>query len=213
VPESSIVDKVITLRLNSNWVPIGKASVKDALIAMNSTNGENLAAVGLNIEYDKKDGEWDFSNPIVMEPVGWARWIKLPLREFDFAVHTSKLTIRVPTVIIATNYGKVPKKYFRPTPEGIRQRDQNTCQVTGKILPNNQLNIDHNLPKSRGGKDTWENMTLMDKELNSKKGDKTLEEMGWKLIRKPKAPAAIPVSALIKEARSFDWNHFLIKDK
>lgn len=208
-----VENQMITLRLNAGWNPIGYTSIKDAIIALNSVspNGEN-AAIALDIEYKKdQNGLWDFDNPLYINPVKWADWLGLKIRDFDLVIRTTKLSIRAPTVIISPGYNKMPFKYFRPTPSAIRERDKDTCQVSGKKLKWGEGNVDHLTPKSRGGRDTFENLIYIDKRLNFLKGDKTLQEMGWGLIQVPKAPLPRTASSLITEAKNRDWRHFLIK--
>ncbi len=205
----SFLDKNIVLRLNSAWQPIGESTVKDALIAMNSGDEFLKAAVALDIQYGQnEDGEWDFSQAN-FAPTPFEKWIDLPIRDFDLVIHTSKRAIRVPTVIIAQNYSKMPRKSWHPTNKNIRERDGSKCQVTGKLLTRSEGNVDHLIPRSRGGKDTFENKVWMSKEINSAKGSKTLEEMGLKLIRPPKAPPDVPASATIRELKHRDWKFFL----
>ena len=74
------------------------------------------------------------------------------------------------------------------------------------------LNVDHVVPKSRGGSDEWENLVTIRKDINSKKGNRLNSEIGLKLIRQPVKPKAVDVMYLIREARHKDWEHFLIKN-
>ena len=69
-----------------------------------------------------------------IRPVTWEEWITLPIREQDEAVHTVRGQIRVPTVIVAVNYAKVPKKRPKLCAKAIRERDDNRCQYTGRVL-------------------------------------------------------------------------------
>ena len=125
-------------------------------------------------------------------------------------IATVKQHIRVPTVIVSLNYSKVPKREPKLTSAAIMERDNHTCQVTGIKLPKHKLNIDHIIPKSKGGVNDWKNMVSMSKEINSKKGNKTLEEAGLKLIKQPRKPNAIPICATIKDIRHYTWKHFII---
>lgn len=204
-----ILDKPIVLRLNRAWLKLGCTTVQDALIALNSGNDFLKAAMAIDFQYSRKaDGSWDLDNPNLLA-TPWDQWIKLPIREgLDEAIHTTKQSIRVPTVIIAVNFAKMPFVKRKPTHEAIRERDGNRCQISGKLLTKRESNIDHLTPSSRGGKDTWENLVLMDKKLNTEKGDRTLDEMGWKLRRRPVAPKDIPVSATIRTLKHRDWRFF-----
>jgi 5-methylcytosine-specific restriction endonuclease McrA len=204
-----LLDKPIVLRLNRVWQAVGVSTVRDALVAMNSGDDFVRAAVGVDVCYSQnEDGSWDLENPNLV-PTPFEKWVQLPVREFDEVIHTPKLLIRVPTVIIAMNYSKQHKVRKHPTKQNVRERDQNCCQITGRLLSKKEGNIDHVVPRSRGGRDTWENLIWMDKKLNSEKGDRTLQEMGWKTIRKPLAPKEIPVSATIKNLQHGDWRFFI----
>lgn len=206
-----IENKLCVLRLNKAWQVIGTGTIKDAIVSMNSTNGDNNAALALDIEYNKKeDGTWDFENPAYISPVTWNEWITKPVRDFDFEIHTSKLTIRCPTVIISTNFNKMPIKKFKVTNQAILERDGFTCQYTNKKLPRSRLNVDHIIPKDKGGGDTWTNLVACDKEINFQKGNKLNSEAGLKLVRHPKEPLPVPISALVREAKHPTWIPFLI---
>jgi 5-methylcytosine-specific restriction endonuclease McrA len=211
----SIENKNIVLRLNAVWQVIGHCCVKEAIVAMNSSSdNEKPAALALDIGYNQKeDGSWDFENPTYMNPVTWEEWIELPIREFDLVIHTTKRSIRVPTVVIAANYAQMPKKHPRPTKKAIWERDGGKCQYTGQQLTKSTGNIDHVVPKDRGGKDSFENMVLCHKEVNAKKGNKLNSEIGLNLLKTPKAPLPTPVSSLIKEAKHVDWLHFITEKK
>jgi 5-methylcytosine-specific restriction endonuclease McrA len=218
---SSVVLQRTSLRLNSSWQPVGIATIKDALVAMNSSGYANSVAParGMDIEFPQiGENEWDFSNPNILGPKKWEDWINLPIRPYDIVIHTPKLTIRAPHVIIAVHYNKIHKKHFKPTVNGIWERDGGRCQVTGKKLTKETGNIDHLISRSRwkklglpGTPDTWQNMVLMSRDINSQKGERTLEECGLKLIKSPKAPLPLPVTATIKQAKHASWTPFLLK--
>jgi 5-methylcytosine-specific restriction endonuclease McrA len=67
---------------------------------------------------------------------------------------------------------------------GVLRRDSNRCAYCAKSA----TTIDHVQPKSRGGKDTWENLVACCLRCNNKKGDKTLAEIGWALRTAPRMP-------------------------
>ena len=202
-----VTEKLLTLTLNANWQPVGQKIVKEALCDL--FGGDSYDA--LDIEYDIDDnGEYDFNNPLYMNPVSWDEWIKLPVRDFDFSVSSTKMTIRVPTILIAKNFAKMPMKRPKLTKNNIRARDNSTCQYTGKHLNGNEGNIDHVIPLSRGGKDRWDNMVYCSKKINTKKQNKTPEEAGLELIKEPRSPGSKPLMAFIRNARHADWKHFLL---
>jgi hypothetical protein len=203
-----IENKLLVLKLNKNWKVVDQACVGAAIIDLAA--GKNSYA--LDIDYGlKEDGSIDFSNPTVTRPVDWAEWIKLPIRTWDFTIKSVNLEIRVPTILIAKNYDRVPEVKFGkiPSSEQIRIRDNNTCQYTGKRLKKEEISIDHVRPRSRGGDNSWKNQVVTSKELNARKGNNLNEELGLKLIRQPGIPKPIPRYKLIRERKHVDWQIFL----
>jgi 5-methylcytosine-specific restriction endonuclease McrA len=213
---NEIANKLITLNLNSAWKPIGYKTVKDAIISLTGSESKpEPTSMAIDIDYEpNEDGSPIFDKVINMRPVPWSEWIKLPIREWDLTINGANRKYRVPTVIVAVNYDKMPRKEFngKPSNDSIFQRDNNTCQVTGQQLPKDMLNVDHVIPRSRGGSDEWDNLVTIRKDINSKKGNKLNSEIGLKLIRQPFKPKAVDVMYLIKEARHKDWEHFLVKN-
>src|SRR5207247_5506712 len=125
-------------------------------------------------------------------------------------LRTARSAIRVPTVIVAVNYARVPKTRPKLSARNIRQRDGNRCQYTGKLLKPDEGSLDHVLPRSRGGKDAWENLVWSSKDVNTRKGNRLPHEAGLKLFSAPLAPKELPVSALIRNAHGVaDWKLFM----
>jgi 5-methylcytosine-specific restriction endonuclease McrA len=108
------------------------------------------------------------------------------------------------------NYAKVPKKRPKLCAKAIRERDGNRCQYTGRALHPNEGSLDHVVPRSRGGKDAWENLVWSAKEVNQRKADRLPHEAGLKLLSVPRAPKELPVSVLIRNTSEVeDWKLFL----
>lgn len=210
VMNQDIMNKPIVLQLNANWLPIGQKTVKEAIIAMTS-EGSSPPALALDIAYEMgEDGEYDFSTPSYINPVKWDDWVSLDVRDYDFSVSSAKFLMRAPTVLIAPNYRNVPMRSPRATKFNIYERDSGRCQYTGKKIPKGRGNIDHIIPRSRGGANSWKNMVWCDADINSRKGDKLPHEVGLKLIKNPAEPSATPVSVLFREAKHPTWAPFLI---
>jgi len=210
-----ITNKLITLNLNSNWQPIGFKTVKQAVIDMCGVDEKgHSTSLALDIEYNTdKDNNPILDEPLTMNPLPWEDWIKLTVRPWDFCISSINMTIRVPTVIISTNFSKMPFKHHKrnPSKTSIYLRDDGICQYSGKKIERKNASIDHIIPKSRGGQDTWTNLVLCSKEINIKKGNKLNKEVGLNLLREPRIPPSVPICALIKDVRHEDWKHFLIK--
>jgi len=191
---NDILNKNIVLVLNRNWQAINIRTPQDAFCQM-ATN----AATGLEIEGENH-----------IRPVTWDEWITLPIREGDHAVRTTRGAIRVPTVIVAVNFAKVPRKRPKLSARNIRERDGNRCQYTGRLLHPDEGSLDHVVPRSRGGRDSWENLVWSAKDVNQRKADRLPHEAGLKLLSVPRAPKELPVTALIRNAHGVtEWKLFL----
>ena len=116
---NDILDKTTVLVLNRNWQAINIRTPADAFCQM-ATN----VATGLDIELGES------VSAEVLRPFTWDEWITLPIRPHDSVVHTVRGQIRVPIVIVAVNYAKVPKKRPKLCARAIRERDGNRCQYT-----------------------------------------------------------------------------------
>src|SRR5207249_4172125 len=186
---SDILNKSIVLVLNRNWQAINVRTPQEAFCMM-ATN----VATALEIEGEVTVGsEADsFRTPhsalrtSTVRPVGWQEWITLSIRPQDNAVHTVRGPIRVPTVIVAVNYARVPKKRPKLCARSIRERDGNRCQYTGELLKPEEGSLDHIVPRSRGGKDAWENLVWSSKAVNTKKGNRLPHEAGLRLLSMPR---------------------------
>jgi len=191
---SDILNKAIVLVLNRNWQAINVRTLADAFCQM-ATN----VATGLEIEGEEH-----------IRPVNWDEWIQLPIRPQDEFVHTAHNRIRVPTVIVAVNYAKVPKKRPKFSACGIRERDGNRCQYTGRLLKPEEGSVDHVVPRSRGGQNAWQNCVWASKRINTSKANKLPQEAGLKLLSTPRVPKELPVTFLIRNAFEIeDWKRFL----
>ncbi len=210
---SNILTKPTVLVLNRNWQAINVRTPQEAFCMM-ATN----VATGLEIEFESAMAPecLPFRAPNSalrtpnLRPVSWEEWITLPIRDQDDAVHTVRGRIRVPTVIVAVNYAKVPKKRPKLCARAIRERDGNRCQYTGRVLRPEEGSLDHVVPRSRGGKDAWENLVWAAKDVNQRKADRLPHEAGLKLLRTPRAPKELPAGALIRNAHGIaDWKLFV----
>jgi 5-methylcytosine-specific restriction endonuclease McrA len=207
---TDILNKPIVLSLNRAWQIIGHRTVKQALVALNGGGDGVPPALGLDIAYPKTDdGGWNFDRPLFLNPLPWSEWVKLPVREFDFAVATPKLRIRVPTVMVATHFARMPVRSPKLTRDAIFERDEGVCQYTGERVGRTGGNLDHVVPRDRGGRDSFENLVWAKREINSLKANRLPHEAGLRLLRRPKAPLPLPVSATVREAQHPDWRHFL----
>lgn len=120
-------------------------------------------------------------------------WCDLPVGIDEEAIRTPQRHIRIPRVIQLVQYDRVPHRGVRFTRRNVFFRDKNRCQYCGKIFPQRELNLDHVVPLSQGGKSTWDNVVATCIACNSHKGSRTPAEAGLRLVRKPVKPAGHPV--------------------
>lgn len=102
--------------------------------------------------------------------------------------HTPTLRIAVPEVIRLTRYDRLPSNDVKFTRSNIYSHYDNKCSYCGDKFTTKELNLDHVMPKSRGGKTNWENIVLSCIPCNLRKSDKTPAEAGMKLLVKPSRP-------------------------
>lgn len=184
----NLLDKQIVLKLNKNWAAFEQLTVRKAITMLcGDTNGE---VPGFAMDFVTAKDENGDTVLVYANPVTWDDWVKLPVREQDLSIETSRGPIRVPLIVICAHYDKIPTRKPRFHKGAIAERDGYVCQYTGEKLSKSGGNIDHVIPRDRGGKDTWENTVYCKKELNFKKGNSLNHEIGYKLIRQPKAPSA-----------------------
>lgn len=180
------------LVLNRYFQPIRLTTARRAIV---------LLYAGVALAVDESGTTYDFD-----------AWYKLPVREEDDAIPIVGGALRVPRVVHLCRYDLVPRAPVRLTRRNVMLRDEHQCQYCAKRPPLRELNIDHILPRSRGGPDTWENLVTACRVCNLRKGYRTPEEAGMRLLRKPSRPRWTIVAQLQLEARNYhfkEWEPFL----
>lgn len=118
--------------------------------------------------------------------------------------------IRVPRVILLTAYNRMPSRDIRFSRINILIRDNYTCQYCHKQFSKSSLNLDHVIPRSKGGLSTWENVVASCLRCNCRKGGQTPREAGMRLMKPPKKPSHYPFSTLLTRRAFHDsWKPFL----
>jgi 5-methylcytosine-specific restriction endonuclease McrA len=122
--------------------------------------------------------------------------VKSVYRKFDY-----------PSIVRLSIFVRVPFRKIILSRKNILRRDNHRCQFCGS---SSSLTIDHIIPKSRGGEDTWENLTTACIKCNNRKGDRTPEEANLKLITNPKKPSHITfIKNFASGSVSDDWKPYL----
>ncbi len=100
-------------------------------------------------------------------------------------IRTIRSEFDYPTVIRLRKYARIPYKNIVLSRRNIIKRDNNRCMYCGS---REMLTIDHVIPKSRGGDDSWENLVSACTGCNHLKGNRTPKEAGMSLLSKPFRP-------------------------
>jgi len=143
----------------------------------------------------------------------WSDWLKLPVRWEDDGIRTPSRVVRVPRVIVAVAFNKVPLKRPRLTLKHLRERDKHRCAYTQRVLKPEECSMEHVVPKSKGGATEWRNVVLADKRINNMRGNRTLKEAGLTLKVKPFIPGVRPFheSLRIRGVTFPEWEFFVKK--
>ncbi|AGC45878.1 HNH endonuclease [Myxococcus sp. MISCRS1] len=125
-------------------------------------------------------------------------------------ITTINRTIRVPRVLVLSAYDHLPRGRVRFSRLNIYARDADTCQYCGKNLPRSELNLDHVMPRTQGGKTTWENVVCSCVPCNLKKGGRTPEQADMRLLKKPVRPRWTPLfRGATRKVTYQEWLPFL----
>ena len=139
----------------------------------------------------------------------FADWAQLSAETHD-CVSTVSRRIRVPRVVVLSAYEHLPRGKVRFSRLNIYARDHDTCQYCGKQMSRSDLNLDHVVPRSQGGKTSWENVVCSCVPCNLNKGGHTPDQAGMKLLKKPVRPRWTPLfRGAHKRVTYREWLPFL----
>lgn len=187
------------LVLNRHYSPVNLTTARRAFCMLFAEIAEAVAMV------DESYQNYDFhtwaelSVYRAMDSHGDNDWVRTP-----------SLLLLVPRIIRVLNYDK-PRTYrVRLTRKNLYFRDDNMCQYCGRRFKSRDLNIDHVVPRSRGGRDTWDNLVCACISCNVCKGSRLPEEAGMTLIRRPIRPKLNPaIVAHVSKEKYSSWKSFL----
>lgn len=131
------------------------------------------------------------------------------IENYKEEVRSVSESFKLPAVIVLTRYVKFHFHTMTANRSNVIWRDQNKCQYCAKEDESDILTIDHVLPRSKGGKNTWENLVTACKKCNQKKGNRTPKEANMKLLREPKRPKSSILRAINKKQVSDLWKNYL----
>jgi 5-methylcytosine-specific restriction endonuclease McrA len=125
-------------------------------------------------------------------------------------IRSENMALDMPLVIRLVYYVRVPHRLLIPlTRRTILARDQYSCQYCGAQPPKGQLTLDHVIPRSRGGGDSWDNIVAACIPCNQRKGDRRPEEAGMSLRSQPAAPRYAAVVLLGKMQGHEVWRKYV----
>jgi 5-methylcytosine-specific restriction endonuclease McrA len=177
------------LILNRSYAPVAVAGIERAF---------GLLVTGAAKALDANYQTFDFES-----------WSDLAAEYGDDVVRTAQRAIKVPRVLVLQGFDKLPRTKIRFSRQNIYSRDDFTCQYCGEQLARSKLNLDHVLPRSQGGRTSWENVVCSCIECNEYKGGRTPEQAGMKLKRIPRKPTWQSVSPKSKSAPYKEWLPFI----
>jgi 5-methylcytosine-specific restriction endonuclease McrA len=129
------------------------------------------------------------------------------VENYNSAIRSVSVEIPYPSVIRLNRFVKKPFQKVSLNRKNIIKRDKHTCQYCGK---NHQpMTIDHVIPKSLGGGESWENLVCACIRCNGKKGSRTPDQAGMKLVRSPKKPTHLFYLQYLVGSSHNSWNDYL----
>ncbi|HUI27487.1 MAG TPA: HNH endonuclease [Candidatus Kryptonia bacterium] len=178
------------LVLNRSFLPIQITSVRRAFSLLYQGVAE-----AVNAQYQT----FDFDS-----------WSELSISVHDDTIGLVNRVIRVPRVILLVAYDRLPRRQVRFSRFNIYARDRNTCQYCGHQFSRAELNLDHVVPRSQGGTSRWENVVCSCHVCNRRKGGRTPEQAGMRLLHSPRRPEWTPFMMQTFSLRHYEeWGPFL----
>lgn len=179
-----------TLVLNRGWMAIATTPVRHALSLLFTGSAQAI-------------------EPSTFEVHDFESWVSLPVEEGQPSISTVRMALRVPEVIVLVRFSGVPKQHLPFTRQNLLRRDHSRCQYCGRLPGHSELSIDHVVPRARGGETSWENCVLACVQCNRRKGSKTPEQVGLKLLTPPRAPQWSPIFEVAGSQKREAWRRFV----
>jgi hypothetical protein len=178
------------LVLNRSYLPVHVTSARRAF---------TLLYQGIARVVDEQYQTFDF-----------VAWSQLAVARDAEAIGTSGGPIRIPRVIVLIAFDRLPKRHVRFSRINLMARDNFQCQYCALRPQRAELNLDHVVPRSLGGRSTWENVVTSCVDCNRRKGGRTPRQAHLKLLRKPERPRWTPLANLMwSSVRYREWRPFL----
>lgn len=183
-----------TLVLNRSWRPVHVTTVRRALCML-------FREAARVVE------------PVTLSTFTFEEWLEQPVGDDTTVIRSPSVRLSAPEVVLLVHYDRVPCHEAPFTRRNLFLRDEFTCQYCGKKCNSDHLSVDHVLPRSRGGSTSWENCVLACVLCNAKKADRTLKEVGFRLLRPPVRPRWTPYLNLRPSQQMDSWSRFAPEHK
>jgi 5-methylcytosine-specific restriction endonuclease McrA len=178
-----------TLVLNRGWQPVHVTTVVRALVML-----------------------WNDAAKVVdpddFRLYGWEEWSRLAPGYDAPVIRTAKARLRVPEVVCLVCYDRLPSAAVTFSRRNVAKRDHHTCQYCGAQPGWEQITVDHVLPRSQGGASSWTNCVAGCVACNARKADRTPDQAGMHLRRRPARPSWKPLYS-VHGTRISSWSRFL----
>ena len=132
------------------------------------------------------------------------------VEERDLRICTVSQSFPLPSIVRLELYVHVPRKNIVLSKRNIMKRDGSRCQYCGSTR--GPMTVDHIVPRTLGGCDTWENMVCACAGCNNRKGRRPPEEAGLRLIRKPQKPSNITFIRHVVGVPDQRWKPYLFME-
>jgi 5-methylcytosine-specific restriction endonuclease McrA len=124
-------------------------------------------------------------------------------------IRSATRSFDLPAVIVLNRYVKFRFSITRVNRKNVLWRDENRCQYCAKTFLESELTLDHIIPKSRGGNNSWKNLVAACKRCNQKKGAKTPQEANMYPLKEPRPPKLSLLKNLNDSQVSELWREYL----
>jgi 5-methylcytosine-specific restriction endonuclease McrA len=139
----------------------------------------------------------------------FSSWSELGLELGDDVIHTPRMVLKVPRVVVLQAYDRMPRTQVRFSRQNVYLRDGFTCQYCNKVFQRAQLNLDHVVPRSQGGRTSWENVVCSCVRCNLNKGGRTPAQAGLRLAKEPRRPSWSSLSPNMGKIPYKEWVPFV----
>jgi len=128
----------------------------------------------------------------------------------DRVVRSVSASFPLPSGVRLDLYIRVPPRHLLLSKRNILKRDGHRCQYCGTT--EGPMTVDHVIPRTMGGRDTWENLVCACLKCNNIKGNRTPEQAELKLLRRPKRPNHITFIQQFIGISDKRWKQYLFLD-